>query len=164
MDAKYLEFLGQYFLAAAKGRRRLDEMAAWLRQGVSGSDALTRMWLQFYGIGADHDSGGSDGNIRIDADVAVADFKKGFAELLELFGIVAERDYRDLKAKYERLQKKAALQQETIARLKRVLEEKGGSGDILAREFADMMTQQTAQFNDLMASMGDLLSTPAKKD
>jgi hypothetical protein len=48
MDRQFLEFLGSFFLNAAKGQKQLEELTRWIGGGFSGFDELTRMFRKFY--------------------------------------------------------------------------------------------------------------------
>ena len=50
MDRQFLEFWGNYLLAAAKGQKQLEDMNQWLNQGFSGYEELTAMFKKFYGL------------------------------------------------------------------------------------------------------------------
>jgi hypothetical protein len=47
MDSQFLEFWGNYLLAAAKGQKQLEDLNQWIRQGFSGFEELTAMLKKF---------------------------------------------------------------------------------------------------------------------
>ena len=50
MDSQFLEFWGNYLLAAASGQKQLEDLNRWISQGFSGCDELTAMFNKFYGL------------------------------------------------------------------------------------------------------------------
>jgi dTDP-4-amino-4,6-dideoxygalactose transaminase len=50
MDRQFLEFWGNYLLAAAKGQKQLEDLNRWIRRGCSGFEELTAMFKKYYGL------------------------------------------------------------------------------------------------------------------
>jgi hypothetical protein len=85
MDRQFLEFWGNYLLAAARGQKQLEDLNQWIRQGFSGFEELTAMFKKFYGLEnprmQDSDSTRAWQN-------AAADFRNSFNAYLNLMGLV----------------------------------------------------------------------------
>ena len=144
MDRQFLEFLGSFFLNAAKGQKQLEDMTRWISGGFSGFDDLTRMFRKLYGM---------NGMPPASSDYAEAwekaseNFKKSYHEWLDLLNVIPKSDYQTLE-------QKVASQEETIRQLRKLLSEKGLPYADAVKGFTQMMEQQGHQFQELMDSLG----------
>ncbi len=160
MDKQFLEFFGHFLLNAAKGQRRMEEMSRWMGRGFSGVDELTDMFRSLYGL---------DGMTRDSPDYVKAreDASRQFRESLEqwlgLMNLTPTSEHLALKEKYEALQKEVEEKDQTIQRLRKLLSDQGAPHAEAVQGFADLMQKQTAQFQDLMASMGKAFHPPPEK-
>ncbi|MGD8655509.1 MAG: hypothetical protein PVG28_05345, partial [Desulfobacterales bacterium] len=111
MDRQFLEFLGSFFLNAAKGQKQLEDMTRWIGGGFSGFEELTRMFRKFYGM---------NGLPLASPDYTEAwekaseNFKKSYHEWLNLMNVIPKSEYQILQKKCEALKDKIAAQDETI--------------------------------------------------
>ena len=150
MDEKYLQFLSDFFAVAAQGKQTLKDISGWMEKGFAGSEELTRMVKEFYGL-EDTDQGAAGWQ------KATADFKASFDEYLGMMGVVPQDTYLELVEKYERLKKTAADQEETIRHLEMLLKQKGKDQGDLTRDFARLMSDQADQFKAVMDTWTRLL-------
>ncbi|MBW2517404.1 MAG: hypothetical protein JRE88_11520 [Deltaproteobacteria bacterium] len=152
MDRQFLEFLGNFFLNAAKGQKQLEELARWMGGGFSGFDDLTRMFRKFYGM---------NGLPPASPDYARAwekaseNFRRSYREWLDLMSVIPKSEYQRLEKKCAALQEKVAAQDETIRQLQGLLGEKGLPYADAVDGFIKMMEQQGHQFQELMDSLGN---------
>jgi uncharacterized coiled-coil protein SlyX len=150
MDRHFLEFWGNYLLAAAKGQKQLEDLNQWIRQGFSGFEELTAMFQKFYGLEQPR---------REDADAsrawqnAAAEFRSSFDAYLNLMGLVPKDKYQTLEQKYAALQKKIADQEETIKTLRKLLSEKGTYQGETVKVFQDLVNEQAEAFETFMKSI-----------
>jgi uncharacterized coiled-coil protein SlyX len=151
MDRQFLEFLGSFFINAAKGQKQLEDMTRWIGGGFSGFDELTRMFCKFYGI---------NGLPSASPDYAEAwekaseNFKKSYHEWLNLMNVIPKSEYQILQKKCEALEEKIAAQDETIRHLRNLLSDKGLPYADAVEGFTRMMEKQGHQFQQLMDSLG----------
>ena len=151
MDRQFLEFLGSFFLNAAKGQKQLEDMTQWISRGFSGFDELTNMFRKFKGI---------DGLTLASQDYARAsekaseNFKKSYHEWLNLMSVVPKGEHQILEKKCAALEEKVATQDETIRHLRNLLSEKGVPYADAVQGFTEMMEKQGRQFQELMDSVG----------
>ena len=151
MDRQFLEFLGSFFLNAAKGQKQLEDMTRWIGGGFTGFNDLTRMFRKFYGM---------NGMPPASADYAKAwekaseNFKKSYLEWLNLMGVIPRSEYQALEKKCEALEEKVATQNKTIRHLQGLLAEKGLPYAEAVKGFTQLMEQQGHQFQELMDSLG----------
>jgi phage I-like protein len=156
MDRHFLEFWGNYLLAAAKGQKQLEDLNQWIRQGFSGFEELTAMFQKFYGLEQPR---------REDSDTArawrnaAADFRSSLDAYLNLMGLVPKDKYQTLEQKYAALQKKIADQEETIKTLRKLLSEEGTYQGETVKVFQDLVKKQADAFEALMQSIA-----PAAKE
>ena len=150
MDRQFLEFWGNYLLAAAKGQKQLEDLNQWICQGFRGVEELTAMFGKFYGLERppeeDPDSGAAWKN-------AAADFRKSFDAYLNLMGVVPRDEYQALEKKYAALQKKVDEQKDTINNLRELLAEKGTYQGETAKVFQNLVKKQGDAFEKLMNNL-----------
>ncbi len=151
MDDKYLEFLGNLFLSAAKSQKQMDDLFKLSRQGFRGFEEMSTMFRKFYGLE----------NIEKDTPEykkswrnAGEEFQKAFREYLTMVGVVPKEDYISLVEKYEQLKKKVAGQDETIRHLQTLLRDKNVDQGETVKVFQDLVTKQSEQFMEMMNAVG----------
>ena len=155
MDKKFLEFLGNFFLATAEGKRKVDDMANWMKQGFSGFDELSAMFHQFYGLNRL-----SERNTEYEkmSKKAIQDFQASLKEYLEIMGIVPREEYFKLLKKYDTLKEKSEAQQETIKYLRLLLKGKGMDQSDMSKGLKNTMKSQTELFQKMMESFSQSIS------
>lgn len=151
MDDKYLEFLGNLFLNAAKNQRQMEDLFKLSQQGFKGFEEMAAMFRKFYGLE----------NIEKDAPEyiktwrnATEEFQNTFREYMTMVGVIPKEDYISLVEKYEALKKKVADQDETIRHLQMLLRDKSVDQGETAKVFQDLMTKQSEQFMEIMNTVG----------
>lgn len=149
MDSKFLEFWGNVFLSAARGRQQIEDFNQWIQQGLRGFHEFTALMARIYGMEEKESREETTGD---DWDGAVRKFQKSYEEYLGLMGMVPREDYRRLAEQYERLKQKTAEQEETIRRLRKTAGWETASQDEVVKGMQELMTQQTEQFQELMKS------------
>lgn len=150
MDRQFLEFWGNYLLAAAKGQKQLEDLNQWIRQGFSGFEDLTAMFKKFYGLERPRKENSDSTKAWQNA---AADFRSSFNAYLNLMGVVPEGKYRTLEQKYAALQKKVAEQGDTIKVLRKLLAEEGTYQGETAKVLQDLVNKQAEAFETLMKSI-----------
>ena len=150
MDSQFLEFWGNYLLAAAKGQKQLEDLNQWIRQGFSGFEELTAMLKKFYGIDAPRNSDADSTNAWQNA---AADFQSSLDAYLTLMGLIPQEKYRALEKKYAALQNKVAELADTIKVLRNLLAEKGTYQGETTKVFQDLVNRQAEAFETLMQNI-----------
>ena len=152
MDSQFLEFWGNYMLAAAKGQKQLEDLNQWIRQGFSGFEDLTAMWKKVYGI---EDASNNDTDSTKAWQSASDEFQNAFDSYLNLMGLIPKDKYRELERKYIELQDKVAGLEETIKVLRNLLAEKGTYQGETAKVFQDLINRQAEAFETLMQNISE---------
>jgi uncharacterized coiled-coil protein SlyX len=147
MDRQFLEFWGNYLLAAAKGQKQLEDLNRWIRRGCSGFEELTAMFKKYYGL---QDPRRKDSAADQAWQNAAAEFRKSFDAYLSLMGLVPVDKYRALEQKVAALQKKVAEQEKTIQILRKLLAEEGTYQGETVKVFQDLVNKQAAAFEMFM--------------
>jgi predicted nucleic acid-binding Zn-ribbon protein len=150
MDSQFLEFWGNYLLAAAKGQKQLEDLNQWIRQGFSGFEELTAMLKKFYGIELPQKN---DADSTKAWQNAAADFQNSLDSYLTLMGLIPQEKYRALEQKYAALQNKVAELEDTIKVLRNLLAEKGTYQGETTKVFQDLVNRQAEAFETLMQSI-----------
>jgi len=151
MDPNFFEFWGQSFLNISKGQRQINEFRQWLRQGLSGSDSLSVLFRQIYGL--DSVEKGDDESLKL-YEKAMQSFQQSFREYLRLFDAAPREELEALKQECEALKKKISEQEQTIGQLRKVLGEKGLESNETVRELQNLLKKQTNQFQEMMKATG----------
>ena len=150
MDSRFLEFLGHYFLGAARNQEMLTQLQTWMRVPPPKKDAPGELFQKFYGLGPL-----SAGNADQAAawQKALENFQASLASWWELMEVVPRSEYQALEKKIKALEEKVAEQARTIQQLRR-----SGSPDpdapvAAVDAFAKLMEKQADDFQDLMQNM-----------
>ena len=151
MDRHFLEFWGNYLTNAAKGQKQLEDMAAWMGQGLRGFEYLTTLFRQCYGLD----------ELEVDSPEylktwkkAEQDFRMAFKDYLSFFGVVPREEHLALVKKCEELEQEVAAREETIKHLRLLLSQKMVDQGEAFKGFQDVAKEQAAQFQELMNSFG----------
>lgn len=150
MDSQFLEFWGNYLLAAARGQKQLEDLNQWISQGLRGFEELTAMFQKYYGL---EPSPNEDADSTEAWHSAAADFHNSLNAYLELMGVIPLDKYKKLEQKYAALQKKVSEQEDTIKLLRELLDEKGTYQGETAKVFQDLVDKQADAFEKLLKNM-----------
>jgi len=150
MDRQFLEFWGNYLLAAAKGQKQLEDLNRWISQGFSGFEELTAMFKKFYGLERSPQENPDSAKAW---ENAAAGFRNSFDAYLDLMGVVPRDKYQTLEQKCGVLQKKVADQEETIKVLRSLLTEEGTYQGETVKVLQNLVNTQTDAFETLMKSL-----------
>ena len=150
MDRQFLEFWGQYLLAAAKGQKQLEDLNQWICQGFSGFEELSALFKKLYGL--EHPPQ-KDADSAKAWESAVAGFRDSFNAYLDLMGVVPRDKYLALEQQCTRLQNKVDDQEETIKILRSLLTEDGTYQGETVKVFQDLVNKQSDAFEKLMRKM-----------
>ncbi len=119
--------------------------------GVGGVDELTGMFQKMYGL----DGLASDSPDYAKArEKASRHFRESLDQWLGLMNLTPKSDYLALEKKYDALKNEVAEKDQTIQRLRALLDNKGIPQAEAVQGFVDLVEKQTAQFQDLMENMG----------
>lgn len=151
MDANFLEFWGQSFLNTAKGQRQMEEFSRWLSGGLVGSDSLSALFRQSYGL--EKLEKDSAEYLKL-YEKAMQSFQQSFREYLRLFDVAPREEHESLMKECEALKQKVLEQEETIGHLKKMLGDKGLESAETVRDLQDVVKKQTDQFQKMMTTMG----------
>jgi hypothetical protein len=159
MDKKFLEFWGNFLLAAARGQQRMDDLNRWIKQGFSGVQQLNDMFKASYGL---QDDGSKARGFDEAWQSATAAFNASLKEHLQKLGWVPRADVDRLNRKNADLKQKIDDLEKTVQRLQNLLDQErpGQARSVLALE--ELAQKQTEDFNKLMQSLQDALQKTAK--
>jgi uncharacterized coiled-coil protein SlyX len=152
MDSKFLEFWGNFMLAAARGQQQVDDLYKWMNQGFSGFNELTAIFKKYY----DLDSYSNKDPDSADAWQLAADgFRDSYEAYLNLIGAVSKDQYHDLEQRAQGLEERLAEREETIAILRGLLAEKGTYQGLTVKALQDLVNQQAVAFEGFMKNIAD---------
>lgn len=160
MDANFYEFWGQSLLNVAKGKRQMNEFNEWLRQGLSGSDSLSALFRQVYGL--DHAEKDGEEYLAL-YEKAMHSFQQSFREYLRLFDVVPREEQESLIKECEALKKKVSEQEQTIGQLRKILAAKGMEPAETVQDLQNVLKKQSDQFQEMMKTVGQMYQKPPSK-
>ena len=150
MDRQFLEFWGNFLLAAAKGQKQLEDLNQWISQEFHGFEDLSAMFSKFYSLERPREE---DPDSVAAWKTAAVDFRKSFNAYLDLMGMVPKEEYRTLEKKYTTLQEKVTELEATIDGLRTLLAEKGAYQGESVTVFQDLVKKQGEAFEKLMSNL-----------
>ncbi|PKN05583.1 MAG: hypothetical protein CVU74_00995 [Deltaproteobacteria bacterium HGW-Deltaproteobacteria-9] len=151
MDTNFFEFWGRSLLNVAKGQRQMDEINRWLSGGLGGSDSLSALFRQIYGL--ESAEKGGDEYLKL-YEKAMQSFQQSFREYLRLFDVTPREEQESLMKECEVLKQKVLEQEQTIGHLKKILGDKGLESAETVRDLQDVLKKQVDQFQKMMTTMG----------
>ena len=150
MDSKFLEFWGNYMLAAARGQKQLEDLNKWINQGFSGFKELSALFEKYYGLETSRPKN------RESADAwqsAAACFRDSYEAYLNMIGAVPKEKCRQLEQKLSDIEQKVAERDETITILRNLLAEKGTYQGETVKALQDLVNKQAGAFESFMKSI-----------
>ena len=150
VDPNFLEFWGNYLKAVAQGQKQLEDLPRWIRQGFQGLEDLRELFASSYGL----DRLQPDSSASKDAwEQATAEFRKSFRETFAALGWVSKEQYEELQQENRRLREQIAESEESIRRLRGLLEAEGLDQEKTLEVFRDLVQKQSREFEKLMKNL-----------
>jgi hypothetical protein len=157
IDPHFLEFWGKYLTEVARGQKQLEDLPRWMQQGFQGWEDLRELFARSYGL----DRLQPNSSAYNDAwKQATAEFRKSFRETFAALGWVAEEQYEELQQENQRLKDRVAAHEETIGRLRSLLDAEGLDQQKTVEVFQALIQKQSREFEKLMKN----LSAPTPPD
>ena|GEM_PF-2026748 len=146
MDEKMFRFWSDFFRQAAEGQARVDEIRHWMESGMRATGEI-REWFQKW-----IEQTGFPGDAAVKPmEEFMAEFNRAIQPFIINFGMVPKTVYLELEEKYNALKQRAAEQEETIRRLRRMVADKEiGGGAEEGDRFAELLAAQQQQFRQWM--------------
>ena len=152
MDSKFLEFWGNYMLAAARGQQQLEDLNKWMEKGFRGFKELSATFQKVYDLDANHD----EDSESADAWQLAADgFRSSYEAYLNLIGAVPNERYHELEQNIDELETKLAEREETITVLRDLLSEKGTYQGETVKALQDLVNKQAGAFESFMKNIAE---------
>ena len=152
MDSKFLEFWGNYMLAAARGQQQLEDLNKWMDRGFRGFKELSATFQKVYGLDANHDKDSESANAW---QLAADGFRNSYEAYLNLIGAVPNERYDELKQNIDELETKLAERDETITILRDLLSEKGTYQGETVKALQDLVNKQAGAFESFMKNIAE---------
>ena len=152
MDSRFLEYLGHFFLNAARSQQILTQMQTWMGIAPSGNKALDDLFRKFYGL----DPRSGEGADQTAAwQKAFDSFQASLSAWLELMAVVPRSEHEALEKKVHDLEEKLAAQENTIRRLRQVGVPDGDTPVAAVDAFTKLMEKQADEFQELMQNLNE---------
>lgn len=156
MDRQFLELWGTMLLNASKGQKQLEDFSKLMRGDFSSFENMAEMFGNMYGIGLYKKNAPDYLEIW---QKAMQDFNTAFKEFIAMMDLVPRNDYLELLRENEVLKKKAALQEENISDLQKILDKQLSDQKDGLKEFESLIQNQDDQFRKLMNNFSNMLSS-----
>jgi len=150
MDSRFLEFLGHFFLNAARSQQMLAQMQSWMGIKPSGNEAFSDLFRELYGLGP---LPTKDTDQAAAWQKALESFQASLVAWLELMAVVPRSEYETLEKKVQDLEEKLAARESTIRRLSKARTADAGAPDAAVGAFTRLMEKQADEFQDLMQNL-----------
>jgi hypothetical protein len=155
MDENFLEFWGNFLLSAARKKKQVDDVTAWMQKGFTGFEEMTAMFRKFYGLDQMSEQ---SADYKKMTEKAMQDFQQSFREYMGALDFVPRREHLNLVEKYENLKEKCSAQEETIRHLKMLLNAKG------IDQFQHLIKDQGELFQNMIKSFGQYFNSLNQPD
>jgi len=152
VDKEFMEFWGNFFLAAAKGQQQFEDMVTWLRGNVSGTQEVTDLFTKLYGV--DEFLKNTPEYLKF-WNASLLDFQKSFREFLSLMDLVTKDDFTKILNEKEELEAQVHSLENTVEELQQLLKEKYSLDESVAG-FQALMSEQTRQFQEMIKGLGEV--------
>lgn len=141
-------------LSAAEGQNRLEQMSALMEKGVAGMNEITDMFRRFYGMEPKASPGYRNGDAA-PMGTSITDFQSSLDGLAKVWGWVPETAYRQLQNECTALSEKVTEQEEIIAALRALLDEKGMGHMEFFQRLQNVAQDQNRQFQEFMKNLSN---------
>jgi len=149
VDKEFLEFWGNFLLSVARGQRRMEDMAKWVQQGMSGFDDLGSLFRRAYHLPGEDEGGAAD--ISQAWKRSEEAFRQAFRQYLTIMGMVSLEEYQALQEENARLREQITEQARTIKYLQMLLAYRDEMApEKLAHNIREIMEQQANAFRKMM--------------
>lgn len=155
MDKNLLEFWGNAFLTAAKGRKQLEEISKMTKNGLWGMPDMTDMMSIFPGMDAFAKASNEYLKIFTKTNEEV---QRSIKDFLALMDLVPRKDYLDLLEEFEAYKK--SVEEKGKGNMGKMLADEMSLQTQGLRSFEELMRNQTKQFQDLMSNFTKIVSQP----
>jgi hypothetical protein len=150
MDHRFLEFWGNLLLQMAQGQKQSEEVIDWWQKGFAGFNEFNVLLGKVYGLKPPKPESQENDKVW---EEGLRTFQKSFQDYFSLFGYVPRTEYDRLQKEYEDLKKKLEIQEEAIRQLQTLLAAQTMDPAGMAKPLKDLISEQTNQFQRLMAEM-----------
>lgn len=152
MNRQFFEFWGSFFTQVAQGQKQIEEINAWVQQGLAGTKELNELFQRCYGLKLPENDTPQSSQIWQNA---MQDFYQSFNELAEQWGWVSRSEHQEVLDRCKDLEKQVNLQQETIKDLRALLYDQGLGHSELFKHLNKSLKEQSDQFHALMTSISE---------
>lgn len=153
MDEKFLEFWGNFLLNASRGKKQMDDISSWMKEGMEEMAGIFKKAGDIYQF-----SDQSEEYKKMSEKLS-EDFQKSFKDYLGMMGVVSREEHITLVEKYEKLKEKCAEQEETIRHMKMILNAKQQDQTEFVLDMTDIAKKQSEYFKKMMNEFGQFVNT-----
>ena len=156
MNGRLMELWGRTMMAAVQGPNQMDMMTGWFQRMFQETVRMNSNLFQMWGLAA---PASAPANLHYNWEQSLEPFLRFQQMIMQWIGMVPQKEYAAQAETISRLEEKVAEQTRTIEKLQRLLNNSGAGSDELIHKFQGLIDEQSRQFEQLTASVGEFIKT-----
>lgn len=161
MNGQLMEYWGRTMLAALQGRNQADLMTSWFQRAFQDITRMNSNLLQIWGIPA---VAPPQADLHTQWEQAWGPFLQMQQLSLKWWEeLMSQTQCSPQSKKIAQLEEQIEEQAQTIERLQSLIDKSGAGKNEMVDQFQKLIEQQSRQFKQLTASVGDYLKNSAEK-
>ena len=160
MNGGLMELWGRTVMAAVQGPNQMDMMTGWFQRLFRETARMNSNLLQMWGL-TTPTSGPPQ--LQYSWEQSLEPFLRFQQLVMQWIGMVPQKEYAAQAETIKRLEEKVAEQTRTIEKLQKLLNNSGAGNDQLIHKFQGLIDEQSRQFEQLTASVGEFIKAGTLK-
>lgn len=160
MNGEFLELWGRSMLAVFQGPNQMDMMSGWLQRSFQ---EATRMHTNLFRMWGLVPSASPQSRSEIPWEQVWEPLMRLQQLGMQWLSVVPKKEYDAQSEKISRLEEELAVQAQTIEKLQHLVHQSGPGNDELIHQFQGLINEQSRQFKQLTASVGEFIKASAEK-
>ncbi len=152
MNSQFLEFFGNYMIQTAKWQKLIEQTSPGVTPKVMDMAEFGTLFKQVCSLNGPNQPASAEYTQMWRQ--TIENFQSAFGLNAKLWGWVPQADYQTLQEKCKSLEKTIQKQDQTIAQLRSLLEEKGLGQVELLQRFQSLIQDQSDEFQTFVQNFG----------
>jgi hypothetical protein len=160
VNGEFIELWGRSMLAVFQGPNQMDMMSGWMQRSFQ---EATRMHANLFRMWGLSPSAWPQTQCEFKWDQAWEPLMRLQQLYMQCLAMVPQKEYDAQSEKISRLEEELAEQARTIEKLRQLVHHSGPGNDELIHKFQGLISEQSRQFKQLTASVGEFVKASAEK-
>jgi hypothetical protein len=160
MNGQLMELWGRSWLAAFQGQNQMDLMTSWFQRACQDMTRMNATFLQFMGVPVTPSPKVELGSQWEEAWAPLLQFQQ---LSMRWIGMLPGNEFAANSKKIEKLEEQVKEHAQAIQKLQGLINLPGTGNNELMDQFQDLIDQQSRQFKQLTASVGEYIQTSTNK-